>query len=621
MGIVMKNFLTAIFFVLGFLVSAQPENAVVETINGKKYYVHIVEQGNTLYGIQTLYKTKIESILQANPGLNDNLTIGQKILVPVESGSTTNTTEHYGTHIVSQGETLYGISKKYACTVDQLKALNPGVEAGLSIGQKLNIPIKETLGINETIQNDPVVNNTPNYNITYSDSIVKHTVLEHETLYSISKRYMVSADTIQKINNLQGVKVKKGDVLIIPVKKIAFEIVEKQIEPADVIKPNNNSAQLITKTSYNVALVLPLMLAQNEAEMNKPLKVDQVRELLPLTKMSFEFYQGFVFAADSLTKAGLDVKIYVYDTKKDSATIAEIFKKEEFNQMDLVVGPMFQAETDVVSKLCLQKNIPLILPFKTDAAVLNQNQKVFKTVSSNMTLFDGAVDFILEHYSHYNVLIVKPTTTSDLAIYERCRERYNNGIKAYPNAMNPQIVEVTAGSTSGRDIDLFIKKDTVNIVLVPSENVKFVAGMMTRLNSVLNSNYRSSKMKVVIFGIEDWNRYEDLDMMHKNKLYTHYATYRYVDFNAGQGLEFVKAYRAKFGTDPTVFSTQGFDVGMYFLGALKLYGTDFGPFLSNYKSQLIQNDFSFESVSEGSGYENKMVRVVMYRNYELIKLD
>lgn len=163
-----------------------------------------------------------------------------------------------------------------------------GVEAGLSIGQNLNIPIKETLGNNETIQNDPVVNNTPNYNITYSDSIVKHTVLEHETLYSISKRYMVSSDTIQKINNLQGVKVKKGDVLIIPVKKVAFEIVEKQIEPADVIKPNNNSAQLITKTSYSVALVLPLMLAQNEAEMNKPLKVDQVRALF-LKQLQDEF--------------------------------------------------------------------------------------------------------------------------------------------------------------------------------------------------------------------------------------------------------------------------------------------------------------------------------------------
>ncbi|MBL7898551.1 MAG: LysM peptidoglycan-binding domain-containing protein, partial [Crocinitomicaceae bacterium] len=131
----MKRFLTVIFCTLTFWVAAQPENAVVETINGKKYYVHIVEQGNTLYGIQTLYKTKMESILAANPGLNNNLTIGQKILVPVETGTTTNTAEHYGTHIVSQGETLYGISKKYGCKVDQLKALNPVVEAGLSICQ------------------------------------------------------------------------------------------------------------------------------------------------------------------------------------------------------------------------------------------------------------------------------------------------------------------------------------------------------------------------------------------------------------------------------------------------------------------------------------------------------
>jgi hypothetical protein len=41
-----------------------------------------------------------------------------------------------------------------------LTALNPGVENGLSIGQKLNIPIKETLNNTETIQTDPVVNNT-----------------------------------------------------------------------------------------------------------------------------------------------------------------------------------------------------------------------------------------------------------------------------------------------------------------------------------------------------------------------------------------------------------------------------------------------------------------------------
>jgi hypothetical protein len=128
-------------------------------------------------------------------------------------------------------------------------------------------------------------------------------------------------------------------------------------------------------------------------------------------------------------------------------------------------------------------------------------------------------------------------------------------------------------------------------------------------------------MKIIIFGIEDWNRYQDLDMMHRNKLYQHYATYRYVDYNQGQGLDFVRAYRNRFGTDPTVFSTQGFDVGMYFMGALHLYGKNFDPFLKNYDVDLIQNNFKFECVTDGSGRENKRVCIVQYSDYSLVQLS
>lgn len=610
-------FLSLIFVLTSVQLFAQPADAKVETINGKKYYVHIVEQGNTLYGIQTLYKSDMAAILQANPNLTDNLAIGQRILIPVPVDNTT----HYGTHIVAQGETLYGISKKYGCTVSDLTNLNPGVENGLSVGQKLNIPIKETLNSGETIQTDPVKPNPVSYDITYKDSLVTHTVLEHETLYSISKRYMVTTDTIMKLNHLTSTKVKKGDVLLIPVKKVDYEITEKQIVNTNHSSTPIVSGAIVREEVYTVALLLPLMLTQNEAELSKPLKVDQVRELLPATKMTFEFYQGFIFAADSLKLAGLNVEIYVYDTKKDSATIAQIFQKEEFSKVDIVVGPMYQSEVNVALRYCSDKKIPLILPFKVDAAVMNQNPFVYKTVASNMTLFDGAVDYIVKNHAHHNIILVKPNSASDLAIFERCRERYNTQIAGAPGAMNDHIIEVTPGSTSGRDLEAYIKKDTVNIVLVPSENIKFVAGIMGRLNSVMNSNYRSSAMKIIIFGIEDWNRYQDLDMMHRNKLYQHYATYRYVDYNSGRGLDFVRAYRKRFGTDPTVFSSQGFDVGMYFMGALHLYGKNFDPYLKNYDIDLVQNDFHFETVIEGSGRENKRVCIVKYSDYSLIQVS
>ena len=608
----MKHYLFFMLFFTGSLVLAQPEGAAIETMNGKQYYVHVVEQGNTLYGIQTLYKTSLEAILEVNPNLTDNLSIGQRILVPVNSDNIIK----QGVHVVQAGETLYGISKKYGCTVADLQQLNPGVADGISIGQEIKVPPSSTQNT-EVIQADPV----PAYDISYKDSLVRHTVLEHETLYSISKRYMVTTDTIQKLNKLNGVKVKKGDVLLIPVKKVNYEIIEKQITPDTSSQAASADLSIKRKGVYSVALMLPLMLTQNDAEMAKPLKIDQVRELYPLTKMAFEFYQGFVFAADSLQMAGLSVNIYIYDTKKDSATVIDIFSKKEFADMDLVIGPMYQGEINAAAKMCGEKNIPLVLPFKVDANVINNNPNIYKTVASNMTLLDGAVDYVIKHHAHHNVLIVKPNSTSDLALFERTRARYNNQVTGAGNAMNSQIIEVTSGGSSGRSLDAFIRKDTTNVIIVPSENIKFVAGIMTQLNSVMNSNYRSSNMRIIVFGIEDWNRYEDLDVLHKNRLNQHYATYRFVDYNQGRGLDFVKAYRSKYGIDPTLYSTQGFDIGLYFLGALHLYGKNFDPHLGNFQVELVQNDFKFEPVADGSGRENTRVCVAMYRDYKLVQVS
>jgi len=314
----MKHYLLAFLFFLitPTLIFAQPEGAVVETINGKKYYIHIVEQGNTLYGIQNLYKVKMETILAANPNLSDNLIIGQKILIPVDPTTNTSVMQS-STHTVLAGETLYGISKKYNCTVAELQTLNPGISEGISIGQQIKIPAKESNNTTEVIQSDPITT-AFTYDISYKDSLVRHTVLDNETLYSISKRYMVSTDTIQKLNNLTGAKVKKGDVLLIPVKKVNYQVIEKEIVHlnSDPIIPTDTNNISVREDVYTVALLLPLMLNLNDAEMGKPLKLDQIRELYPLTKMAFEFYQGFVFAADSLQMAGLSVEIYVYDTKK-----------------------------------------------------------------------------------------------------------------------------------------------------------------------------------------------------------------------------------------------------------------------------------------------------------------
>ena len=101
-------------------------------------------------------------------------------VVPEESAAT----ERF--HKVQSGETLYSLSKKYVCTIEELKKLNPQLnQLQLQIGQVLAIPVLGT-----------VVEN-PSYK---SGETIKHTVQPKETLYGLSKKYGVSVAAIQKQN-------------------------------------------------------------------------------------------------------------------------------------------------------------------------------------------------------------------------------------------------------------------------------------------------------------------------------------------------------------------------------------------------------------------------------------
>jgi LysM repeat protein len=431
---------------------------------------------------------------------------------------------------------------------------------------------------------------------------------------------MVDMDTIKQVNGLKNNKVKKGDVLKIPLKRVNYDVIQKDINKLAEDSTIVMQMPGIKKDEYNVALLLPFFFDKNDVEMSKTLKLGQIREMYGTTKIAYDFYQGFKFAADSLSKAGFNVNLHVYDTKGDTNTISSFFKKSEFNEMDLVVGPLFDHTMKYTTAVCQQKGIRIVLPFKSKTKVLHKNPYVYNSVASNMTLIDGTVDYLVEHKSHCNIIILEPYNESDKALYNRARDRFNEKIAGKENAYNKKIVEIGLGSSGGREMNTYIKKDTVNIVIVPSDDIKFVSGAMNRMNKVMNLNPYAKGLKVVAFGFEDWNKFNDLDILHRNRMYQHYSSYRYVDYNSDKGIEFIRAYRHQYGLDPNVYSVQGFDVGMYFMSALHLYGVNFDQQIENHQMDLIQNDFQFESLEAGSGRENKRVCIVKYDNYQLYQL-
>jgi len=108
------------------------------------YFYHIVKKQETLYSIAKKYKVDIADIKSINPGLSESLKEGQTIQIPVAaqlSNQPSPDNDNYSTkHIVSQGQTLYGIAGKYGISTGEILNANPGLSSQLKIGQELTIP-------------------------------------------------------------------------------------------------------------------------------------------------------------------------------------------------------------------------------------------------------------------------------------------------------------------------------------------------------------------------------------------------------------------------------------------------------------------------------------------------
>lgn len=91
--------------------------------------IYIVKKGDTLYKIANIYGTTVDNLKALNNLKSNNLSIGQKLIVPSKNKI----------YIVQKGDSLWSIAKKYDTTVDSIKRNNNLSTNVLQIGQKLKI--------------------------------------------------------------------------------------------------------------------------------------------------------------------------------------------------------------------------------------------------------------------------------------------------------------------------------------------------------------------------------------------------------------------------------------------------------------------------------------------------
>jgi len=121
-----------------------------------KYEIYKVKSGDTLGVIAQRYRTPLDIILQANPGIKaDRIKIGQTLIIPHLGNSASasasasaaagkdgdSSREFSAMYTIKKGDTLWDISLKFNVQPDELARQNGiGMNAVLRIGAKLKVP-------------------------------------------------------------------------------------------------------------------------------------------------------------------------------------------------------------------------------------------------------------------------------------------------------------------------------------------------------------------------------------------------------------------------------------------------------------------------------------------------
>lgn len=313
----------------------------ITTIDGKTFYLHKAEKGQTLYSISKAYEVDINDINAANPELKDGLKAGQTIKIPVK--------QTYIKHTVAKKETLYGISKKYNVRMDLLVNSNPEATNGLTIGQILKIPIQNTSSNNTNlaINNNTTSNNTAPYTST-------------DTSHRLT---LIKADTIKK---------DSIDLCINPVKK----------------------------SIYKVALLVPLYLEDVWTISTSGKKDDDQK---PFTFI--QFYEGFMMALDSLKQMGFNAEISVFDIQQDTMQMVTLIKKNTFKNMDLIIGPFYPQPLQVMARYAKKENIPVISPLYNDDEILEKNPNLIQVVPSRKMQLQKLHCFIKKYFPNDTLIL------------------------------------------------------------------------------------------------------------------------------------------------------------------------------------------------------------------------
>ncbi len=494
-------------------------------------------------------------------------------------------------HIVMERQTIYGISKAYGVSIEDIYRHNPSVkEHGLKKNAVILIPIQEQ----RQARLDSLTSIITKEKTQSIQPLRVHIKKWYETIEDIAAAYGVSPEAILKANSLKGKKIGKRAKLVIPPSDgyvPPTQTHETGTEQSDTLKAITRTdttsakpAGFIPKTEIKASLLLPLKAIDSTSSRNH-----------------MDFYSGVLMAVNDMVEQGTDVNLSVHDIGWSMNDVSS----SEIEQNDFVIGPI--STSDISSLITAIPNAKAVIsPLDPRAESLTDIYEcLIQAPTPQKTQFKDLARWIQEDIEDGDKVVFIKENGARLTDSEAMM---TNALEASSIPFGTFSYSILEGREIIDPLTALMSLENTNRVIVASDSEAFVNDVVRNLNLLVYN-----QMDIVLYAPSKIRSYETIEVENLHNLRTHVSMSYYIDYQDKEVMNFLMKYRALFNMEPNQFAYQGYDVAKYFMSLCAEYGDDWKQMLEKSDRGMLQATFMFRR-NGGQGYVNHGTRRIIYEN-------
>lgn len=383
------------------------------------------------------------------------------------------------------------------------------------------------------------------------DIYVKHIVKAGESLKSIANLHKVKTADIIDNNEIEK-RLYYKQLLYIP---IFYNQQENKNNPFDasILKQIENSSELKDTSVLNIALLMPYFLVKNDTMFNNFEDTTGIPDIYYKgSEVALSFHVGVGIALDSLRNKGMDIRLYTFDTNKDTLKVHQIMNSKALGNMDIIIGPLFANNFRVLcEKYGDDSTKILISPLSKNTSNVRKYKSVYQLSPSFQVQEKIIMDYVLKYHKQDRVIVLN--------------EKGSEGKSAYiKNLFLQQEKEVETYTIENTKVDSIRKIFTEKqVVIIPSENKAFVSKILGSIGGLDSTSF--------VFGLYDWKKYDNLDIHNLMFLDVKFPDpYSFSKFS-NHDISFVKLFQKKYNTNQAKYTHIAYNTLMHFCSDFSLF--------------------------------------------------